>query len=97
MICLMPAVLTFSLLCEDCYLELNKTDPDSRFIVSSVTNFLLVIKPLLNPLIYASRMQEIRVNFPTITYDFKLFCITDGYEENERLVSQGLLPIPERI
>lgn len=62
MICLMPAVLTFSLLCEDCYLEIDKTDPNSTFIVSSVSNFLLVIKPLLNPLIYASRMQEIRVN-----------------------------------
>ncbi|KAK6629334.1 hypothetical protein RUM43_003151 [Polyplax serrata] len=59
-ICFMPAVLHFYLICYDCYFKFDAVGTKNLIVSSSITNFLLIAKYLLNPLIYASRMQEIR-------------------------------------
>lgn len=60
---LMPAVLIFVLVCEDCAFPLPSTTRDRRnmFFLYTFVNFLVILKTGVNPIIYAARMQEIKV------------------------------------
>lgn len=69
----MPAVLHFYLICNDCYFQFHTVGTKNLILTSSITNFLLIAKYLLNPLIYASRMHEIRVSMFQV--NFLLSCL----------------------
>lgn len=60
---LMPAVLVFILICDDCVFPFQTTSQGRKnmFFVYVFVNFLVILKSLLNPIIYAARMQEIKV------------------------------------
>ncbi|XP_046998316.1 beta-3 adrenergic receptor-like [Schistocerca americana] len=60
---LMPGVLVFVLVCADCPFPFPETPRDKfrMFFIYTTVNFLIILKTLLNPIIYAARMQEIKV------------------------------------
>ncbi|XP_049786038.1 beta-3 adrenergic receptor-like [Schistocerca cancellata] len=59
---LMPGVLVFVLVCADCPFPFPETPRDKlrMFFIYTTVNFLIILKTLLNPIIYAARMQEIK-------------------------------------
>jgi melanocortin 2 receptor len=61
----MPAVLSYLLFCEDCLFHFSTFDKLAMFFIYTVVNLLVIFKTLLNPIIYAARMQEIKVRFNT--------------------------------
>lgn len=57
----MPATFLYVLVCDDCLLKFDWTTGYSRFMIYNVANFLIILKTLINPIIYAARMHEIQV------------------------------------
>jgi hypothetical protein len=57
----MPAVLSYLLFCEDCLLHFNTFNKFAMFFIYTMVNLLIIFKTLLNPIIYAARMHEIKV------------------------------------
>ncbi|EGI65791.1 hypothetical protein G5I_05697 [Acromyrmex echinatior] len=58
----MPAVITFVLVCDDCILQLNRVSARVIFFIHVINNGLIILKTLVNPIIYAAQMDEIKVN-----------------------------------
>ncbi|XP_025266717.1 trace amine-associated receptor 2-like [Camponotus floridanus] len=56
----MPAVIIFMLVCIDCMFQLN-VSKQIEFLIYAVINGLIILKTLINPIIYAARMHEIKV------------------------------------
>lgn len=59
----MPAVLVYIIRCEDCAIPFT-TDGNTVevfFYVNAFTNTLMILKVLVNPIIYAARMKDIRL------------------------------------
>ncbi|GAB1863998.1 Trace amine-associated receptor 4-like [Camponotus japonicus] len=57
----MPAVIVNMLFCIDCMLQLNGVSVQIKFFIYAVINGLIILKTLVNPIIYAARMHEIKV------------------------------------
>ncbi|XP_067004292.2 glucose-dependent insulinotropic receptor [Anabrus simplex] len=57
----MPALVVLLLVCHDCRYRLDSGHKVVMIGVHSFTNFLVILKTLLNPIIYAARMHEIKV------------------------------------
>ncbi|CAL1680360.1 unnamed protein product [Lasius platythorax] len=57
----MPAVIVYMLVCNDCILQLNGVSMHTTFFIYAVINGLIILKTLINPIIYAARMHEIKV------------------------------------
>jgi len=57
----MPAVLSYLLFCEDCLFHFNQFNKLVMFFIYTIVNLLVIFKTLLNPIIYAARMHEIKV------------------------------------
>jgi hypothetical protein len=62
----MPAVLSYLLFCEDCLFHFNTFNKFIMFFIYTIVNLLVIFKTLLNPIIYAARMHEIKVR-PRVT------------------------------
>ncbi|XP_069668840.1 melanocortin receptor 5-like [Periplaneta americana] len=61
----MPAVLSYLLLCEDCLFHHNNSfNKFVTFFIYTIVNLLIISKTLLNPIIYAARMHEIKMAIP---------------------------------
>ncbi|PSN54542.1 hypothetical protein C0J52_07093 [Blattella germanica] len=60
----LPAVLGNILYCNDCVFKLRTFDKIVEFGIFTTLNFLIIVKTLLNPIIYAARMQEIKMAIP---------------------------------
>lgn len=58
----MPATFLYIFVCEDCPLKFDWIDDDVKFLVNIVSNCLIILKTLVNPIIYAARMHEIQVS-----------------------------------
>jgi hypothetical protein len=57
----MPAVLSYLLVCEDCLFHFKAFNKSVMFSIYTIVNLLVIFKTLLNPVIYAARMHEIKV------------------------------------
>lgn len=57
----MPAVMMFILVCNDCVLQLNGVSDSVKFFYYCIINCLIILKTLVNPIIYAARMHEIKI------------------------------------
>jgi hypothetical protein len=57
----MPAVLSYLLFCEDCLFHFRTFNKFIMFFIYTIVNLLVIFKTLLNPIIYAARMHEIKV------------------------------------
>ena len=57
----MPAVLNFILFCADCSAGLMPLGRRPHLVLNIVVNTLIILKCLVNPIIYALRMPEIRL------------------------------------
>ncbi|XP_012288800.1 lysophosphatidic acid receptor 1 [Orussus abietinus] len=57
----MPATIIFALVCNDCLLNFDWMSEKNKFILYSLFNCLIILKTLVNPIIYAARMHEIKV------------------------------------
>ncbi|XP_011053863.1 PREDICTED: octopamine receptor beta-2R-like [Acromyrmex echinatior] len=57
----MPAVITFVLVCDDCILQLNRVSARVIFFIHVINNGLIILKTLVNPIIYAAQMDEIKI------------------------------------
>ncbi|XP_072743257.1 uncharacterized protein [Anoplolepis gracilipes] len=57
----MPAVIVYMLVCDDCILQLNGISVHTTFFIYAVINGLIILKTLVNPIIYAARMHEIKI------------------------------------
>ncbi|XP_063244833.1 trace amine-associated receptor 3-like [Bacillus rossius redtenbacheri] len=57
----LPAVTVFVLVCYDCAVTLDSISILQLVPVNTVVNLLVICKTLLNPIIYAARMQEIKI------------------------------------
>ncbi|XP_013789029.1 melanocyte-stimulating hormone receptor-like [Limulus polyphemus] len=60
LLCWMPAVLFFAVSCLDCVAPYTQIPETVLLPVGIVTNSLIILKSLVNPIIYAARMPEIR-------------------------------------
>ncbi|EFN88898.1 Trace amine-associated receptor 4 [Harpegnathos saltator] len=56
----MPGVIMYMLVCEDCLLQFNWLSGHSTFFIYTIINCLIILKTLVNPIIYAARMHEIK-------------------------------------
>ncbi|XP_011168340.2 trace amine-associated receptor 4 isoform X2 [Solenopsis invicta] len=57
----MPGVIMYMLVCNDCVLQLNGVSPRVVFFIYAIINGLIILKTLVNPIIYAARMHEIKL------------------------------------
>nr|CAD7409056.1 unnamed protein product [Timema cristinae] len=57
----LPAVITYILICDDCVFKFTDIDPVLNTLVNAIVNFLIICKTLFNPIVYAARMQEIKI------------------------------------
>ncbi|XP_011315081.1 G-protein coupled receptor 12 isoform X1 [Fopius arisanus] len=57
----MPATFLFVFVCDDCLLPFDWISKYPRFLVYSASHCLLILKTIVNPIIYAARMHEIQV------------------------------------
>ncbi|XP_048515670.1 lysophosphatidic acid receptor 1-like [Athalia rosae] len=57
----MPGTIMYTLVCEDCLLKFDWITGYERFFLFNAINFLIILKTLVNPIIYAARMHEIKV------------------------------------
>lgn len=58
----MPGVMMYMLVCNDCVLQLNGVSARVVFLIYAIINGLIILKTLVNPIIYAARMHEIKVS-----------------------------------
>jgi len=58
----MPGVMIYVLVCDDCVFQFNWVSPRATFFIYTVINGLIILKTLVNPIIYAARMHEIKVS-----------------------------------
>ncbi|RLU18879.1 hypothetical protein DMN91_009237, partial [Ooceraea biroi] len=58
----MPGVMIYVLVCDDCVFQFNLVSARAMFFIYTVINGLIILKTLVNPIIYAARMHEIQVN-----------------------------------
>lgn len=58
----MPGVTMYMLVCNDCILQLNGVSAQIIFFIYAIINGLIILKTLINPIIYAARMHEIKVS-----------------------------------
>ncbi|KAM0732736.1 Trace amine-associated receptor 3 [Formica fusca] len=57
----MPGVIMYMLFCDDCILQLKGVSMHTKFFIYAVINGLIILKTLVNPIIYAARMHEIKI------------------------------------
>ncbi|XP_015608084.1 trace amine-associated receptor 8a [Cephus cinctus] len=57
----MPGTILYTLVCKDCLLDLSGLTKNGIFFVICAVNLLIILKTIVNPIIYAARMQEIKV------------------------------------
>ncbi|XP_036150136.1 uncharacterized protein LOC105834086 [Monomorium pharaonis] len=57
----MPGVIMYILVCNDCVLQLNGVSERVVFFIYAIINGLIILKTLVNPIIYAARMHEIKL------------------------------------
>ncbi|XP_043286249.1 trace amine-associated receptor 4-like [Venturia canescens] len=57
----MPATFLYIFVCEDCPLKFDWIDDEAKFFINIVSNCLIILKTLINPIIYAARMHEIQI------------------------------------
>ncbi|KYN04066.1 Trace amine-associated receptor 3 [Cyphomyrmex costatus] len=57
----MPGVIMYMLVCNDCVLQLNGVSARVIFFIYATINGLIILKTLVNPIIYAARMHEIKI------------------------------------
>ncbi|XP_071573858.1 adrenocorticotropic hormone receptor-like [Temnothorax nylanderi] len=57
----MPGVMMYMLVCNDCVLQLNGVSARGVFLIYATINGLIILKTLVNPIIYAARMHEIKI------------------------------------
>ncbi|XP_067140297.1 adrenocorticotropic hormone receptor-like [Centruroides vittatus] len=55
-----PAVFTFVLICKDCVIPFHTVSKDILLGAAIFSNAMIVLKCLINPIIYAARMPEIK-------------------------------------
>jgi hypothetical protein len=68
----MPGVMIYVLVCDDCVFQFNWVSPRAMFFIYTMINGLIILKTLVNPIIYAARMHEIKVNrYVSIAWLFK--------------------------
>ena len=60
-LCWMPAVITFIVICFDCTMHPHHLDWRVHLDLAITTNTLVVLKCLVDPVIYAARMPEIKL------------------------------------
>ncbi|XP_043236603.1 adrenocorticotropic hormone receptor-like [Amphibalanus amphitrite] len=60
-LCWMPAVVTFILICYDCSMHPRQLHWRTHLEMAITTNTLVVLKCLVDPVIYAARMPEIKL------------------------------------
>lgn len=65
-----PAVLLYCLVCADCMYSFKAADPITMFALYTTCNFLYILKTLVDPVIYAARMHEIKMAVRRM----RLFC-----------------------
>ncbi|TGZ54498.1 Uncharacterized protein DBV15_10071, partial [Temnothorax longispinosus] len=56
----MPGVMMYMLVCNNCVLQLNGVSARGMFLIYATINGLIILKTLVNPIIYAARMHEIK-------------------------------------
>ncbi|KAJ9584830.1 hypothetical protein L9F63_020827, partial [Diploptera punctata] len=81
----MPAVLSNLLVCNDCIFEFNSFNKYFMFFFHCIVNLLIIVKTLLNPIIYAARMHEIKMAIPRMHASLCHMCcsfMTDGDSES---------------
>ncbi|XP_011877479.1 PREDICTED: trace amine-associated receptor 4-like isoform X2 [Vollenhovia emeryi] len=57
----MPGVTMYMLVCNDCVLQLRGVSARVMFFIYAIINGLIILKTLVNPIIYAARMHEIKI------------------------------------
>ncbi|XP_065338945.1 melanocortin receptor 5-like [Cloeon dipterum] len=57
----MPAVLVFCLVCADCVYHFDTASRVTMLYIYTTINFLYILKTLVDPIIYAARMHEIKL------------------------------------
>ncbi|XP_070164540.1 adrenocorticotropic hormone receptor-like [Polyergus mexicanus] len=57
----MPGVIMYMLFCDDCILQLKGVSVHTKFFIYAIINGLIILKTLINPIIYAARMHEIKI------------------------------------
>ncbi|XP_059470314.1 melanocortin receptor 5-like [Neocloeon triangulifer] len=57
----MPAVLVYCLVCADCLYHFTAADRITMFVLYTTVNFMYILKTLVDPIIYAARMHEIKL------------------------------------
>ncbi|XP_046997116.1 beta-3 adrenergic receptor-like [Schistocerca americana] len=73
---LIPAVLVFVLVCDDCPAPLPRSEPQHfrMFFLFTIVNLAVILKTLVNPFIYASRMHEIKVAMQRMSWSCRAAC-----------------------
>ncbi|PNF33464.1 hypothetical protein B7P43_G03013 [Cryptotermes secundus] len=83
----MPAVLSYLLFCEDCLFHFNTFNKSVMFFIYTIVNLLVIFKTLLNPIIYAARMHEIKMAIPRMHATLCRCCclfLTEDLDNSER-------------
>lgn len=57
----MPGTIVFILVCKDCLLKFDWVNGNGQFFVYNAINCLIILKTMVNPIIYAARMHEIKM------------------------------------
>ncbi|XP_037082021.1 adrenocorticotropic hormone receptor-like [Pollicipes pollicipes] len=85
----MPALLTFMLICKDCHFNGADLNPRAFLALNILFNTLVILKCLVDPVIYAARMPEIKQALRRLRA--LLRCQRGSMEELGR--TQTLIPI----
>ncbi|CAG7818761.1 unnamed protein product [Allacma fusca] len=69
----MPAILWYILVCEDCVFDITNIPYNVKIPVNIVINILVILKAVVDPIIYALRMTDIQVALKKMRYNFFLW------------------------
>jgi len=80
----MPAVMVYCLVCADCAYSFNFADRITTFCIYTTCNLLFILKTLVDPIIYAARMHEIKIALKKMRA-----CVCGGAEPEFRNTSES--------
>ena len=63
-----PAVIWFIVYCKDCVVTFESLDPTVTLPIGITVNSLIVLKSLLDPIIYTVRMKDFKVASQRLRY-----------------------------
>ncbi|CAG7838616.1 unnamed protein product [Allacma fusca] len=77
----MPAILWYILVCKTCTFRLDQIEKEVAVPVNFVINTLIILKALVNPIIYAARMSDIKTALNKMRYEFLSRCFGNYFHE----------------